>query len=92
MVIEARWRFSANNEHIATRLENWGAQVHFLFGSALAVAGGALLPMLAGLSPNGRVCAISVILAIVLGISGLIHDRRLMFVDGRFAGYASEEV
>lgn len=92
-VIEARWRFTAKGgkEPIAHRLADWGAQVHFLFASAWAVMGGAVLPTFAGWTPEVRICALSLIIAVLLVIGALIHDRRLMFVDGRLAGYTREE-
>lgn len=90
-VLEARWRFTATNDRIADRLADWGAQVHFLYGTAWAVAGGALLPKLAGMTAESRICAMSLSLGVLLAVSGLIHDRRLMLVDGRLAGYTHDE-
>lgn len=84
-VTVARWRFTPQPENAgaASRLEEWGAQVHFLYAACWAVALALVMPAVAGLNPDYRRGLIAGVVCLVLLGAALVHDRRMMLHERR---------
>lgn len=65
-------------------------KLHFLYAAAWAVLAGLLLPAVAGFDGKPSIAIGAFLLAVILVLAAVVHDRRLMLVDKAITRHGSE--